>query len=309
MEKVEIKPFVKWVGGKGRLLPQLDDLLPKDFAERRKVRYIEPFVGGGAMLFHVLKNYSNVESVVINDINPELMTCYSVVRDRPEELIASLNSIQGKYFDFDGEEERKVFYLQKRKLFNIGNVGEVEKTALFLFLNRTCFNGLYRVNKSGLFNVPFGKYANPTICDEALIMADSEALQAVEIMTGDFEQTFERAVGDTFFYLDPPYRPVSATSCFEDYTKQGFGDDEQIRLKKFCDKIQNSGYDFMLSNSDGLHSGNGDCFFDDLYREYQIDRVMAHRNVSAIASKRGKISEILVHNYLCSASDAVSKAI
>ncbi len=307
--KFDIKPFVKWVGGKGRLLSQLELLLPEDFARRDEVRYIEPFVGGGAMLFYMLRHYSNVKSAVINDINPDLMTCYRVVRDKPEELIRLLRVVQREYSAVGSTEEQKAFYLRERENFNYGELDEVEKSALFLFLNRTCFNGLYRVNKSGAFNVPFGRYVNPNICDEALIMADSEALQEVEIMTGDFEDTFEKACGDTFFYFDPPYRPLNATSCFNDYAKQGFGDEEQMRLKRFCDRVQNAGYGFMLSNSDGLYSGKGDCFFDDLYKGYRIDRVMAPRNVNAVASKRGKISEILVHNYSGTAGELMPKAI
>jgi DNA adenine methylase len=156
---------------------------------------------------------------------------------------------------------------------------------------------LYRVNKAGKFNVPFGKYITPTICDKTTIYADSKLLQNVEIMTGDFEQTFDKIKGNTFFYFDPPYRPLSNTSSFNDYAKEDFNDDAQIRLKQFCDKLNEIGINFMLSNSDCLGKDGKDLFFDNLFIDYKIDRVWAKRNVNAIASKRGKLTELLIRNY------------
>ena len=291
------KPFIKWVGGKGQLIEQLEALLPADFAERENVTYIEPFVGGGAMLFYMLQTYPNIKSAVINDINPDLTLCYQVVRDNPTELIKSLNLIQSAYYALKTEEERKVFFLQQRELFNSKSLNKIDNTTLFLFLNRTCFNGLYRVNKAGKFNVPFGKYTTPTICDSTTIYADSELLQKVEIMTGDFEQTFAKIEGNTFFYFDPPYRPLSNTSSFNDYSKEDFNDDAQIRLKLFCDRLNKYRVDFMLSNSDCLGKDGTDRFFEDLFIGYRIERVWASRNVNAIASKRGKLTEIVVNNY------------
>ena len=163
---------------------------------------------------------------------------------------------------------------------------------MFFFLNRTCFNGLYRVNKSGLFNVPFGRYETPTICDANTIYADSQLLQKVTILTGDYTETLQYAKDKTLFYFDPPYRPLNATSSFNDYTKEAFNDLAQQRLKEFCDEVQKAGYHFMLSNSDCK-----DGFFDDLYLQYHIERVLASRSVNANPSKRGKLTEILVHNY------------
>ncbi len=291
------KPFVKWVGGKGQLIEQLEALLPADFGAWEDVTYIEPFVGGGAMLFYMLRKYPNIRKAIINDINPELTTCYKVVRDNPEELILSLQKIQKEYYSLESEEERKEFFLQMRDKFNTKCLSMVEGTTLFFFLNRTCFNGLYRVNKSGAFNVPFGKYATPTICDAKTILADSRALRNVEIMTGDFEETFAHAHGRTLFYFDPPYRPLSNTSSFNDYSKEAFNDLAQIRLKEFCDRIQNAGYYFMLSNSDCYAKDIKDRFFDDLYVDYQIERVLASRSINSVASKRGKLTEILVRNY------------
>lgn len=292
------KPFIKWVGGKTQLIEQLDAQLPADFGNWENVTYIEPFIGGGAMLFYLLQRYPNIERAVINDINPDLTTCYEIVRDKPEELIASLQSIQETYYALKTEEARKDFFLAVRKLYNEKNLDPIENTTKFFFLNRTCFNGLYRVNKKGEFNVPFGKYAQPQICDPVTIRMDSELLQRVEILTGDFEATLDYAQGRTFFYFDPPYRPLSDTSSFNDYTKDSFNDEAQIRLKKFCDRVDKAGFSFMLSNSDCKGKNENDNFFDVLYSAYQIERVWAKRNVNANASKRRKLTEILVHNHL-----------
>ena len=291
------KPFIKWVGGKSQLIEQLEALLPADFSERENVTYIEPFVGGGAMLFYMLQKYPNIKSAVINDINPDLTLCYEVVRDNPTELINSLKDIQSQYHSIKTEEERKDFFLKQRELFNTKSLNKIENTTLFFFLNRTCFNGLYRVNKAGKFNVPFGKYITPTICDASTIYTDSKILQKVEIMTGDFEATFSKIKGNTFFYFDPPYRPLSNTSSFNDYAKEDFNDNAQIRLKQFCDKLNEIGVNFMLSNSDCLGKDGKDLFFDNLFIDYNIDRVWAKRNVNAIASKRGKLTELLIRNY------------
>lgn len=295
------KPFIKWVGGKGQLVEQLEALLPGDFASWKNVTYIEPFIGGGAMLFHTLRTRPNVTSAVINDINANLTDCYKVVRDRPAELLDALEQLQREYDALKSEETRRVYYLDKRARYNAGASDVVAKSALFIFLNRTCFNGLYRVNKKGLFNVPFGKYKNPTICDRNTILCDSKLLQNVEIMTGDFEATVARVGGKTFFYFDPPYRPLSPTSDFNDYSKEGFDDNDQIRLKKFCDKITGLGCAFLLSNSDCL--AKNDRFFEDLYADYTINRVLATRNVNSQASKRGKLSELVVSNYQTSCGE------
>ncbi len=291
------KPFVKWVGGKGQLIEQLDALLPVNVFEGEEVTYIEPFVGGGAMLFYILQTYPNVKRAVINDINPDLTMCYRVIRDNPDELISELASIQREYHLLADDVLRKEFFLRNRSIYNTQELSPVEKTTLFLFLNRTCFNGLYRVNKAGKFNVPFGKYSAPTICDEETIYADSAILQCVEIMTGDFENTFDKINGNTFFYIDPPYRPLSETSCFNNYSKEAFNDSSQIRLKLFCDRLNEAGVAFLLSNSDCFAKDGKDRFFDDLFAAYCINRVWASRSVNANASKRGKLTEIVVGNY------------
>ena len=288
---------MKWVGGKGQLISQLVDLLPSDFAQWQDVTYIEPFVGGGAFFFHMLRHYGNITRAVINDVNPDLIKCYSVVKEQPDKLIQALEEIQAEYYALPDEPKRQQFFLEKRAEFNTKNLPPLDNSKLFIFLNRTCFNGLYRVNKKGLFNVPFGKYVRPTICDKETIMADSRLLQRVEILNGDYSATLDKAEGKTLFYFDPPYRPLSSTSSFNDYTKDSFNDDEQRRLKEFCDRIHASGHFFMLSNSDCLAKDGKDRFFDDLYAAYTIERVWASRSVNANPAKRGKLTEILVRNF------------
>lgn len=294
---IKAKPFIKWVGGKSQLIEQLEALLPSDFDKKEDVTYIEPCVGGGAMLFHMLQTHKNIKHAVINDINPDLTTCYTVVRDRPDELIRSLASIQEDYYQIKDEKKKKEYYLRVRDRFNSKPTDSIENTTLFFFLNKTCFNGLYRVNKTGKFNVPCGRYERPLICDAGTIRADSKLLQNVTILTGDFEQTIRYANGNAFFYFDPPYRPLSNTSSFNDYTKESFNDTAQIRLKLFCDRLQDAEIPFMLSNSDCLGKNGADRFFDDLYEDYDIRRVWASRSVNANGAKRGKLTEILVRNY------------
>ncbi len=289
---MKAKPFVKWVGGKTQLIDQLEALLPADFNRWENVTYIEPFIGGGAMLFHILQHHPNITSAIINDINADLTTCYKVVRDTPDVLVAALQELQAEYYVLPNEDAKKEYYIQRRAEFNTKQLDPIRNTTLFFFLNRTCFNGLYRVNKSGLFNVPFGRYETPTICDANTIYADSQLLQKVTILTGDYTETLQYAKDKTLFYFDPPYRPLNATSSFNDYTKEAFNDLAQQRLKEFCDEVQKAGYHFMLSNSDCK-----DGFFDDLYLQYHIERVLASRSVNANPSKRGKLTEILVHNY------------
>ena len=300
------KPFIKWVGGKSQLIDQLDMQLPADFGNWENATYIEPFVGGGAMLFYMLQRYPNIEHAVINDINPDLVTCYRTVRDNPKQLIESLADIEMAYLALETEERRKDFFMAVRERYNQKNLDPIENTTKFFFLNRTCFNGLYRVNKKGLFNVPFGKYSNPTICDPETILKDSELLQRVEILNGDFEATFEYAQGNSFFYFDPPYRPLSDTSSFNDYAKESFNDDAQIRLKVYCDRINEAGFHFMLSNSDCKGKNENDNFFDVLYGAYPIERVWASRSINSNPNKRGKLTEILVHNYIETKNNANS---
>ena len=301
--KTIAKPFIKWVGGKGQLIEQLEAKLPADFDNWDNATYIEPFIGGGAMLFYMLQQHPNIKRAVINDINPDLITCYRTVRDNVEQLIPALRDIQAEYHALSDMEAKREMFMAVRQRYNEKNLDPIENTVKFFFLNRTCFNGLYRVNKRGLFNVPWGKYMQPQICDENTLRTDSELLKRVEILEGDFEDTLSYAQGNTLFYFDPPYRPLSDTSSFNDYTKDAFNDESQVRLKEFCDQVNIDGHCFMLSNSDCKGKNEADNFFEVLYANYSIDRVMASRNVNANGAKRGKISELLIRNYMNSKID------
>ena len=295
--KSAAKPFVKWAGGKGQLLEQLDALLPRDFGSRRDWVYVEPFVGGGAMLFHVLEKWPNIKRAVINDLNADLVVTYRTIKERPEELIAQLGELQREYRGLRSEESRRELYLAKRERYNSRRADTVETAALFIFLNRTCFNGLYRVNSQGLYNVPFGKAANPLICDEATIRADSELLRKVEILNGDFEGVAKAVKGKAFFYFDPPYRPLTRTAGFTAYSKDGFGDDQQRRLAAFCRRIDKAGHRWLLSNSDPHNVDPDDMFFEETFAGFDIRRVSASRMINSNAAGRGKITELAIRNY------------
>lgn len=291
------KPFLKWAGGKTQLLPTIDSFLPAELQRQDSVTYIEPFVGGGAMLFYMLQKYKNIKKAIINDINSHLTTTYKVIRDNPKLLIEFLKEIQSNYRNLSQYDQQKEFYLKVRSNFNSSKLEEIEEAGYMIFINRTCFNGLYRENSRGGFNVPFGRYHNPTICDESLILTDSELLKNVEILTGDYSQTRSFVDGYTFIYFDPPYRPLDATSNFNSYVKESFGDEEQIRLREFFSSVSNDGCFVMLSNSDSRSRNEEDDFFDQLYRDFIIERVYAKRSINSIASKRGTLTELLIHNY------------
>lgn len=258
------KPFIKWVGGKGQLLQQLEGQLPQELYDE-EFTYVEPFVGGGAMLFFMLQHLVNIRRVVINDINRNLTEAYRNIKQEPEGLVYRLKHIEHHYLPIEVYEEQRSFYLEMRRRFNEENLSSLDKTALLIFLNRTCFNGLYRENVKGFFNVPFGRYANPTICNEEVIYADSELLNRfdVQILNGDFKETAKAIdkTGLTFFYFDPPYRPLSATSSFNSYVKEDFNDDCQRDLADFCRMIDRKGnVRWMLSNSDCSAKNPADKF-------------------------------------------------
>ena len=295
------KPFIKWVGGKGQLLQQLESQLPRELYEE-SFTYIEPFVGGGAMLFFILQNFVNIKREVINDINRNLTEAYRTIKEEPEGLVYRLKHIEQQYMPIRDYEVQRNFYLEMRRRFNEEQLSSLDKTALLIFLNRTCFNGLYRENARGLFNVPFGRYANPTICNEEVIYADSELLNRfdVQILNGDFKETAKAIdnAGLNFFYFDPPYRPLSATSSFNSYVKEDFNDDSQRNLAEFCRMLdRKDNVRWMLSNSDCSAKNPADTFFEDIYEGFNIQRVYASRMVNANASKRGKLTELLIRNY------------
>ena len=294
-KNTQARPFIKWVGGKTQLLDEVRKSLPRDFASRQHVTYVEPFVGGGAVMFWILQAYPNIDKAVINDINQELTCTYRVIKENVEELITELTHIQNEYIPL-GSEARKTYFLEKRARFNIKWTSPTETAALFIFLNRTCFNGLYRVNSKGEFNVPHGKYANPRICDADNLRACSNVLQRVEILYGDFAETGRFAGPDTLFYLDPPYKPITETSSFTSYAKEGFDDNEQLRLRDFCDHINREKSIFIVSNSDPKDVNPKENFFDTIYQDFFIKRVSASRMINSDASGRGAISELMISN-------------
>jgi DNA adenine methylase len=290
------KPFLKWAGGKTQLITDIEKIIPKDLISN-KFTYIEPFVGSGAILFWMLNNFPKIEKAVINDINEDLINTYKSIATNPKELISNLQILQNEYHNLEGNEDnKKLYYYQKRELFNIRKLDKIGQAALFIFINRTCFNGLYRVNSKNLYNVPMGGYKKPTICDAQNILAVSNALQKVEIYCGDFEDTLNFANENSLFYFDPPYKPLSETSSFNTYTKDSFDDAEQIRLKEFCTKLDILNYDWILSNSDLRGKNEEDNFFDDLFADFNIQRVDARRSINANPKKRGSIKELLITN-------------
>jgi DNA adenine methylase len=290
------KPFLKWAGGKTQLINDIEKALPKDISED-KFTYIEPFVGSGAVLFWMLNNFKKLEKAVINDINEDLINTYKIIASRPKELISILEIIQNEFHALESNENnKKLYYYKKRELFNTRNEEQSEQAALFIFLNRTCFNGLYRVNRKDEYNVPMGSYKRPTICDKENILAVSNILQRVEILCGDFEQTLDFASENSLFYFDPPYKPLSETSSFNSYAKDEFNDEEQIRLRDFCYKLDVLNHTWILSNSDVKGKVENDSFFDDLYSEFTIQRVDARRSINANPEKRGALKELLITN-------------
>ncbi len=289
------RPFVKWVGGKTQLLDEIRRSLPTDFERKEDIVYVEPFVGGGAVLFWIMQEYPNIKHAVINDINAELICTYRVVKGQVGELINMLQGISEEYLALN-QEDRKSFFIKKRSLFNTKRISDVETAALFIFLNRTCFNGLYRVNSKGEFNVPHGRYANPKICDKDNLLATSRLLSNVDILCGDFTQTLDYANRNSLFYFDPPYRPLSETSSFTSYSSDGFDDADQIRLRDFCEEISRRGAMFVASNSDPKNINPTATFFDNLYESYDIRRVSASRMINSVSTGRGPLSELIISN-------------
>lgn len=290
------KPFLKWAGGKTQLINDIEKALPKDIT-KNKFTYIEPFVGSGAVLFWMLNNFPNLQKAVINDINEDLINTYKTIASRPKELISILETFQQEYHGMEGREEaKKEYYYQKRELYNNRKEEESGQAALFIFLNRTCFNGLYRVNRKNEYNVPMGSYKRPTICDKENILAVNQALQKVEILCGDYEETLNYADNNTLFYFDPPYKPLNETSSFNSYAKDEFNDAEQIRLRDFCHKLNAMNHTWILSNSDVKGKDENDSFFDELYSDFNIQRVDARRSINAKPEKRGTLKELLITN-------------
>ncbi len=290
------KPFLKWAGGKTQLLPAIERILPKDLYREDYV-YVEPFVGSGAVLFWILGKFPNIKKAVINDINTDLINTYKTISKEPNLLISFLEEIQQQYYELEKDEyKKKEYYYKIRESFNLRISSNIEQSAYFIFLNRTCFNGLFRVNKNNQFNVPIGSYKKPRICDSENILSVHESLKKVEILNGDFEETLHFAQNNTLFYFDPPYKPLSETSSFNSYAKDEFNDKEQIRLRDFCKKVDSLNYYWILSNSDVKGKNNNDNFFDELYSDFEIQRVYAKRSINANPQKRGELTELLITN-------------
>ena len=293
-----VKPFLKWAGGKGQLLKEIEKYYP--FNNGTITKYAEPFVGGGAVLFDILSQY-DLEQIYISDINAELINTYIIIREHVEELIGLLTKYQSEYVPLETE-NRKSYYMAKRDRFNVlkvnGNeIENIEKAALMIFLNKTCFNGLFRVNKKGLFNVPMGSYKNPLICDEKNLRAVSDKLQNVEIICGDYRESANFIDENTFVYFDPPYRPLTETASFTAYTENLFNDEEQIELAEFVECMHEKGAKVVVSNSDPKNSNTDDDFFDNIYSAHKIKRVEATRMINCNSEARGKIKELLISNF------------
>ncbi len=298
---MRLKPFIKWAGGKGRLLEQLDANLPQFLYTASDVCYVEPFVGGGAMLFHMLYKFPNISNVVINDINDELISCYRIIKNNPQGLISLLNEMENDFLPKEQDVRLEMFY-SYRDEYNLKRhtLSDAKRCSLFIFLNRTCFNGLYRVNGNGDFNVPYGRYVNPTICDEATIMSASKALNRVNIVikSGDYKEVLSDIdnPANTFVYFDPPYRPLLGEKNFQAYAKGPFSDHQQEELRDFCNELTDLGINWMQSNSDSRNA-DGSSFFENLYDNYDFQIIYAPRAINAFGEGRGKITESLIRNY------------
>jgi len=299
------RPFLKWAGGKTQLLSQFEKYYPTELKEGKIKRYIEPFVGSGAVFFDVIQKY-DVDVAYLYDINEELILTYKVIQKDPHTLIDFLDKFSRQYKRLDEEERKEYFYQvrdkysQQRLQINYKKFAEdwIPRAAQMIFLNKTCYNGLFRLNRMGEFNVPFGRYKNPKILDEENLLKVSKVLNTAEIVAGNFESCEAKVNENSFVYFDPPYRPISKTSSFTAYSKYEFRDLEQQRLASFYEKL-NHHYmaKMMLSNSDPDNGNGEDNFFINLYRGYRIYKVSASRMINSNAKKRGAIGELVITNY------------
>jgi DNA adenine methylase len=301
------KPFLKWAGGKGQLLEKLVDLFPPEIHSGTIKKYAEPFIGGGALYFFIAQAYPQIEKFFISDANQELVLAYKTIQKDAESLIVFLEKLEKKYHALDDVAQKEFFYEQRKRFneklsvvnFNEFQTNWIERTAEIIFLNRTCFNGLFRVNSKGEFNVPFGDYKNPKICDADNLRAVSALLQNTEIELGDFIASEKFVDSSTFVYFDPPYRPLNKTASFTSYSKFEFGDEAQKRLAEYYIFLSKKKAKLMLSNSDPKNENPDDHFFEELYKskEFRIERVDAARMINSVSSKRGKIKELVIMNY------------
>lgn len=298
------KPFLKWAGGKTQLLEQFVEYFPPELKNGSLKNYYEPFLGGGAVFFFIAQNYP-IKNAYLSDVNEDLVLTFSVVQQNVLELIDELTSLKSDYLNRDEHEREKYFY-KIRELYNSERAKTVFKkyssdliprAAKLIFLNKTCFNGLFRLNRKGEFNVPFGRYKNPGILDQDNLISASRILQIAEIFLTDFENIKNRINDDFFIYFDPPYRPISLTSSFTSYSKFDFTEEDQKRLAQFYRELGINGNKLMLSNSDPKNENPSDHFFENLYDKFNIIRVQASRMINCNGDKRGKINELLILNY------------
>jgi DNA adenine methylase len=299
------KPFIKWVGGKGQLLEQIRERYPHGLRNGVINNYVEPFLGGGALFFEIAALFK-IKTAYLSDVNRDLTLTYQVIKHKPDALLDFLEQYQN---DYDNTEQamRNNLYLSVRRHFNeqrfeinYKNIADnwIPRAAQFIFLNKTCFNGLFRLNSRGEFNVPYGKYKTAAILDASNIMAVSQALQNAQICCAPYQQCWDNVTEDSFVYFDPPYRPISRTAGFTAYTGTEFTDNEQVKLACFYKKIDmEKGAKLMLSNSDPSNENADDHFFEEMYDGYNIFRVSANRCVNCDGKGRGKINELLITNY------------
>lgn len=298
------RPFLKWAGGKSQLIEKFQLLYPNELKDGKIKNFYEPFLGSGAVFFDVAQRYE-IKSAFLYDVNEELILAYKVIQSNVDLLIEILYQYQNKFSRLDKDKRQSFFYNQRsaynqqRLIIDYKKYSEhwVKRTAQLIFLNRTCYNGLYRVNSKGEFNSPMGDYVNPTICDESNLFAVSRVLAMAEVKRADFTQIAKDIKAKSFVYFDPPYRPISKTASFKAYSKHEFGDTEQQKLANVFSDLDRRGVKVMLSNSDPKNVDPRDNFFDDLYKGFTIVRVPAKRMINSNARKRGEINEIVVTNY------------
>lgn len=291
-----LKPVIKWAGGKGQILHEIRKRYPLGLGTTI-TKYAEPFVGGGAVLLDILGTY-RLKEVFISDTNAELINLYRVIQNNVQDLIRALHQYKDEFLAL-GLPGRKEYFTGKRKRFNeLKNdaIHGTELAALFVFLNKTCFNGLYRVNRKGGFNVPMGAYKEPPICDEDNLLQASRALSNVQISHGDYHESQTFIDEKTFVYFDPPYRPLNTTSSFTSYTENCFNDDDQRDLAQYILALAGGGVHVLASNSDPHNTDPDDNFFDELYAPLTIERIQAYRMINSKAEKRGPVNELLIHN-------------
>ncbi|GIX43118.1 MAG: restriction endonuclease subunit M [Leptospiraceae bacterium] len=298
------KPFIKWAGGKSQLLDQFQKFYPILLKENKIDYYYEPFLGGGAVFFDIIQKY-DIKKAYLIDINEDLILTYLVIQNYVYDLIQNLKELEQQYKKLS-QEKRKIFYYKIRKSYNENksfinykkfHYDWIERAAQMIFLNKTCYNGLYRLNSSGEFNSPAGNYKNPTILDEENLIYVSKILQKAEIYCSSYKLILKLIKKNSFVYFDPPYRPISTSSNFVKYTQYGFSEKDQIELSRIYKKLDKKNIYLMLSNSDPKNTNPHDKFFENLYQGYFIDKIYANRMINCQGDKRGKIQEIIIRNY------------